>query len=255
MTEEKKRGRPRKPKLALEISEDGDVKYRKPFVRIDVGENNTARRLMGPGSRGPGKAARAAEMDRRRPVNAPPQPPKPPKLKRGRKPDPPPHLRTTVDKVENPYAAVGGVVRVEVRNSLDVAVRRLKCERGEHVRLFVYDWELVSASLRSVAFDAAGGGSAGLQAFPAAKVDAASRLASLRKMIGEERYTLCVAYLCHGLTVQKIHAAGGEQHVVVSAAIRDAVNSLAEFYTPGRVRPNRTHAAVTRLLAEIERTV
>lgn len=250
MSEEKKRGRPRKP-----------------MVRVDVGEHGVRRRVIG----GPSHAREPKpKIDRAQPpprnsdvdaviarmeaAEARKRASKPKGARKG-KPEVPPHLRTTVDKVENPYAAVGGVVRVEVRNSLDVAVRRLKCERGEHVRLFVYDWELVSASLRSVAFDAAGGGSAGLQAFPAAKVDAARRLADLRKMIGEERYTLCVAYLCHGLTVQKIHAAGGEQHVVVSAAIRDAVNSLAEFYSPGRVRPNRTHAAVTRLLAELERTV
>lgn len=253
MSEEKKRGRPRKLKPAVSIAEDGEVRYRKPFVRIDVGEDKPTRRRMGPGSTATGKAARVAEMDRRREVQAPPQPAPPPR-KRGRKQDPPHHLRTTVDKVENPYAAVGGMVRVEVRHSLDVAMRRLKCERGEHARLFVRDWEMIGSALRSIGFDGGGGSGFG-QAFPAARVDAAGRLRDLRLRIGSAAYDLCEAYLCRGLSVQQIHAAGGEQHVVVSAMIREAVNALAEFYTPGRTRPNRTHAAVTRLLAEIERTV
>lgn len=196
---------------------------------------------------------KAAMSNRRAPRRSQPEPVPQSKPKGKKRDNLPGHLKTASIKMTHLWALDGRAQDVQVRKDAPILrLRRLKCEEGDHVTLFLRDWEMVGASLRSVGFDVGGGGGGNRQAFPVARIDAARRLHDLRLFLGPEDYDLVEAYLCRGVTIEQIHGAGGEQHMALSAMLRKAIDRMAAFYTPRQMRQSRTHRAVLSLIAQFE---
>lgn len=80
-----------------------------------------------------------------------------------------------------------------------------------------------------------------------AQQDARIRLSQVKTALGERDYALVVAVIL-GFSVRTIHAAGGEQHKVVSDEIKVAFNKLVGFYG-GKPRKDRTLKTLEGLIA------
>lgn len=74
-----------------------------------------------------------------------------------------------------------------------------------------------------------------------ARVTAQGQLRACREEIGRRNFDICIGVLL-GATAPKIHAMGGQQHVVVKADIKIALNALDGFYHGSR-RKDRTWEA------------
>lgn len=79
-----------------------------------------------------------------------------------------------------------------------------------------------------------------------AQQDARIRLTQVKTALGERDYALVCAVIL-GFSVRTIHAAGGEQHKVVSDEIKVAFNKLVAFYG-GTPRKDRTLKALEGLI-------
>ena len=134
---------------------------------------------------------------------------------------------------------------VQVRGA---TLRRIGLD-GNHVAAaerFGRDYETAEFSgLRSKGFEpGVDGGKA--HGFHLRQQDARIRLTKVKEAIGERNYTVVVAVIL-GFTVRAIHAAGGEQHRVLSNDIRVAFNALSAFYA-GTPRKDRTLVALEGLI-------
>ena len=140
---------------------------------------------------------------------------------------------------------------VTTTNKVPTLLRRIKARTGTHVELFVKDYETVGSDLRSPNMAGAGGGSSGVP-FPMAKVQAMDRLRAFeeRNMVA---FKMCEAVLIYNASPASIHEMGGPQHVVVSHMIREAIEELADFYTPKRKRRDKTLAVLVKLVEEARR--
>lgn len=170
-------------------------------------------------------------------------------VKKGRNPklNVPPHLRTEKDTVVHEW----GLQSVARRDNAHRRLRKMGCMDGDHVDRFMRDYEMCGSDLRSRGFDLGSGGRG--SPFPEAKVDAAGRLADLRKFLGEGEFDLIVVFIFGNATQMLLHEKGGEEHVVIRREIKDAFERLACFYTPGRAMKKRTWEAATRIIQEMER--
>lgn len=142
---------------------------------------------------------------------------------------------------------------VSTTNGVPKLLRRINARSGSHVESFQKDYELVGSDLRSANMDGAGGGGGGV-AFPLAKVQAADRLRAF-EATSFESFKWCEAVLIFNETPATIHKKGGPEHVVCSHLIRRAISDLADFYTPNRRRPDKTLAAIVKLVEEKRRQV
>ncbi len=187
--------------------------------------------------------------NRRRPA-APDAPVKP--IKKGTKKGTrktPRHLRTSKERVWHEW----GPQSVERRDHVHKRLRKIGCMEGDHVERFIRDYEACGSDLRSRGFDIGSGG--GGLPFPVVKVDAAKRLVELQKFLGNGEFDLVVAVVIYGATATELHAHGGEEHAVIRREIKDAVDRMAGFYTPGRTMRKRTWDAAIRKVQEAEREV
>jgi len=144
---------------------------------------------------------------------------------------------------------------VNTTNQVPKLLRRIKARNGSHVEQFQRDYEMAGSDLRSSSMDGTGGGSSGMATpFPLAKVQAIDRLKAFeeKNMVA---FLVCEAVLIYNATPTTIHAAGGPQHTVVSAMIRDSVEDLAGFYSPSRKRPDKRLAYLSKVIEEAKRKV
>jgi hypothetical protein len=162
-----------------------------------------------------------------------------------------PEKRQTVKERTHHESSTHHAAYVQTTNKVPKLLRRLKARTGSHVEQFQKDYELVGSDLRSASLDGAGGGGVSTP-FPLAKVQAADRLKSFEAN-NEMAFRMCEAVLIHNETPQSIHQKGGPQHVVVSHMIREAIEDLAEFYTPQRKRPDKLLALIVKVVDDARR--
>lgn len=157
------------------------------------------------------------------------------------------HHRWNGDKPEN--------VEIRIDASIKRRLNRWKCMDGAHVEMFIRDWERANASIRSPSLEVAGQGKTPLPPLAEIRMAAQKRLSDLQIRLGKDMFTLVVAVLICGAGPAELHKLGGEQHTVATVEIRAAIDSLASFYTPGRMRKNRTWEAAAVVVAEWERKI
>lgn len=124
--------------------------------------------------------------------------------------------------------------------------RGLDVYQVEAAERFGRDFELAEFSgLRCKGFEPGVDGSKS-HSIHLAQQDARIRLTQVKAALGDRDYALVCAVVI-GFSVRAIHAAGGEQHRVVSNEIKIAFNKLAGFYG-GKPRKDRTLKALEGLI-------
>lgn len=120
-------------------------------------------------------------------------------------------------------------------------LKRAKARTGSHVESFLRDYEMVGSDLKSANLGGVSGGGMG-DAVPLQKIQAVDRLRELESLY-PRAYTICEAVLIFGAQPTSIHKLGGPQHALVTRQIQDAIEDLANFYTPAKKRPDKALAA------------
>lgn len=134
------------------------------------------------------------------------------------------------------------VAYVLTTNQVHRLLRVVGAKNGSHIEQFQRDHELLESALRSVNFEASGGG--GSIPIPLARIQAQDRL----KMFQESQpkaARVCKALLVEGAKLDKMpvpakysrKGGGGRNRMA-----QDAIDALAEFYTPRVTRPDRSLA-------------
>jgi hypothetical protein len=245
------------------MTDEKPPKKLRAFMRIDVATGRRTR--IGPGVREEQRKQNAEAMARRREPVLPPAPVSPqPKKGKGKKKaaEVPRHLATTPEKILHEWdrTAVGAdldtgktMTTVQVRRSLRQRLVRVGCDEFvQDCMEFIRAWEIAERGIRGQSFEiGVDGGRPGRTELAEAKILAAEQLAACKARIGDIDYRYCVAFLCHGIDVSDIHAAGGHEHRIVSDRIRRAIRRLAYRHTPD-LEPDRTDLAIDLLIRRAE---
>lgn len=157
--------------------------------------------------------------------------------------------KTFHDRTHHDWHPGGHVVTTT--SAVPKILRRAKARTGSHIESFQRDYELAGSDLRSPNL---GGVSSGgkADAIPLAKIQAVDRLLEFEERF-PRAFTICEAVLIYGAQPSTIHKLGGPQHSHVTAQIQDAVEDLANFYSPKKKRPDKKLAAYAKFVEEAKR--
>lgn len=144
----------------------------------------------------------------------------------------------------------GGHV-VTTTNAVPKILRRAKARTGSHVESFQRDYELAGSDLKSPNLGGVSGGGSG-DAVPLQKIQAIDRLLELERLY-PRAFKICEAVLIYGAQPTSIHKLGGPQHALVTRQIQDAIEDLANFYTPAKKRPDKALAAWMKFVSDAKR--
>lgn len=142
-------------------------------------------------------------------------------------------------------------VTVTTTNTASRILKRAKARTGSHVEAFLRDYEVVGSDLKSANLGGVSGGGMG-DAVPLQKIQAVDRLRELESLY-PRAYTICEAVLIFGAQPTSIHKLGGPQHALVTRQIQDAIEDLANFYTPAKKRPDKALAAWMKFVSDAKR--
>jgi len=140
---------------------------------------------------------------------------------------------------------------VTTTNVSNRILKRAKARTGSHIECFLRDYEMVGSDLKSPNMGGVSGGGTG-DAVPLQKIQAVDRLLEFEERY-PRAYTICEAVLIFGAQPTSIHKLGGPQHALVTRQIQDAVEDLANFYTPAKKRPDKALAAWIKFVSEAKR--
>lgn len=115
--------------------------------------------------------------------------------------------------------------------------------------LFRRDWGAAHRTLKGQTWEMPVDGQGGAHNGHLARVQAQSQLRACQEEIGRRNFEIVVAVVVNGATCQRIHAMGGNQHVVVKSDMNTAFDALDGFYH-GTRRKDRTWDAIERFNAE-----
>lgn len=140
---------------------------------------------------------------------------------------------------------------VRTTNKAPDILKRIKARYGSHVDSFQEDYEIAQGEIRSPNLEGVSGGGNGV-ALPLARIQAIDRIKEFEAAFPRSFY-YCIAVLIYGATPSDLHKKVGVQTVVASQYIRDAVDDLANFYSPNKKRPDRYLTAIAKFIDEERR--
>ena len=241
------------------------MRKKEPNLRIDVGDDGRSRRVDLVKVR-EAKAAQA-EAIRRRLAGEPVEPSpsavalemmirekiavRHPSKRRGKGKRKEPDIASAKPKRDYILHEWG---RQEVQ-SVNVArrtLRKVKGEDGAHVESFISDYELSIGGLKGQSWEP-GAGAMDTKGAPLRQIEARSRLKELTTEIGMQNYMICVAVLVYGATPKDIAERANVKAGMVHGTIREAIALLADFYTPGKRKPDPVLEAMDEWIKQRQR--
>lgn len=141
---------------------------------------------------------------------------------------------------------------VNTTNKIPQLLRKVRARWGSHVEQFQRDFELVTSSLRSVNLDGAGGGGNALPV-PLAQVQAQDRLKAFEEW-RPDSFVIAKLVLVDSVALNaiplpsKYKRDGGRRRM-----LQEAVEDLASFYTPRKMRTDKSLAAFAKMVEEAKR--